>query len=75
MFESELNLLSVLMQYSATHHSFLDRCKLLLHAAQEPQATAEEEACLRCNGFRDSLLTDGEDPEADVHISAADYLP
>ncbi|KAI3436022.1 hypothetical protein D9Q98_002079 [Chlorella vulgaris] len=59
-----------LQQYSATHHSFLDRCKLLLQAAQEPQATAEEEACLRRNGFRDSLLTDGFPGQGGVPLPA-----
>lgn len=47
------------MQYAATHHTFLDRCRMLLHVAAEQQPTQQEAACLARHGFGESLLTDG----------------
>lgn len=47
------------MQYAAAHHTFLDRCRMLLDVAAEQQPTQEEAACLARHGFGESLLTDG----------------
>lgn len=47
------------LQYAATHHTFLDRCRLLLAVAAEQQPSEEEVARLARHGFGELLLTDG----------------
>ncbi len=48
-------------QYAMTHHTFLDRCRLLLQvAAEQHQVVSKSElACLARHGFGESLFTDG----------------
>lgn len=51
---------ATLAQYLSAHHTFLERCQLLLRAAAQPEPSEEEEACLRRHGFKSWILTDGE---------------
>lgn len=47
------------LQYLASHHPFLERCRLLLAAGAEPHLSFEDQERLSRHGFRDWLLTDG----------------
>lgn len=59
-----------LQQYAAAHHTFLDRCRMLLDVAAEQQPTQEEAACLARHGFGESLLTDGVPGQGGVPLPA-----